>query len=57
MKLAEVLEQYRWAKKLTLRDFAKELGFSHTSLGRFLNGGKLDGANLAKVFRWLLEEA
>ena len=57
MKLAEVLAQYMWAKKLTLRDLAAELGFSHTTLSRFVNGGVLDGKNLAMLIRWLLAEA
>ena len=57
MKLAGLLTHYCRAGKLTLRDLATEIGFSHATLGRFLNGGLLDGKNLAMLIRWLLAEA
>lgn len=57
MRLADVLKQYRWATKRTLRDMAAEIGVSHATLNRFEDGrGELAGETLALVLRWLLTE-
>lgn len=54
MNLAAVLKQWRWASKLTLRDAAKQIGVSHTTLLRIENGQAADSKNLSAVLRWLL---
>ena len=56
MRLCEVLRQYRWATKQSLRPLAAELGMSFATLSRIENGGTPDGRNLSAILRWLLEE-
>ena len=55
MRLCEVLRQYRWATKRTLRPFAIELGMSAATLSRIENGATPDGRNLSQILRWLLD--
>lgn len=58
MQLAEVLKTYRWASKLTVRDMAKRIGISYSTLNRFEDGrGDLSGETLAIVLTWLLGRA
>lgn len=55
MRLADVLKQYRWATKRTVRDLAREIGVSHATLNRFEDGrGELSGETLALILRWLM---
>lgn len=56
MKLCEVLKQYRWAIKIGLREMAKEIGFSASTLSRVERGELPSGPNLAKLLCWLLKE-
>lgn len=53
MKLAELLQEYRWAKKITLRQLAGGIGISHSALHRLEKNLPVDQKNLAKVIKWI----
>lgn len=57
MNLNEVLKEWRWAKKLTTRQFAKMIGSSAATISRIERGENCDGETIAKILRWLFTEA
>lgn len=55
MKLGELLAYYQKEKKLTLRQFAKEVGVDHTTLWRVMKS-RDNGENTKQwptILRWL----
>ncbi len=57
MRLGPVIAGYRWANRIDLRDLAKEIGTSPSTLSRFENcKSSGDGETLAKILKWLLAE-
>ena len=55
-RLSSVLKEYRWAKRVGVRELARQIGVSAPTLNRIERGGNPDGASLAKILRWLLGE-
>ncbi len=56
MRLGELVKEWRWAKKINVRDAAKEIGISAATLSRFERGNAIDGDVLSKLLRWSLME-
>ena len=56
MRLRKVLENHLLLDRKNQRDFADEIGWSHSSLSRFLNGKSVSQEYLAKLICWLLTE-
>jgi helix-turn-helix protein len=56
IKLGKILNSYRLAEKIPLRDLAREIGIDHTVLAKFENGRATKEATLAKIFVWLLSQ-
>lgn len=57
MKLGEILKIYRMIQSIKLKDFAKEIGITHSTLSRLENGRTINGESLSKVLIWLLKES
>ena len=55
-RLSYVLKEYRWAKRVGVRELARQIGVSAPTLNRIERGGNPDGTSLAKILRWLLGE-
>lgn len=53
MKLGKLLNCYRVMERLVLRDVAKDIGVSASTLSRFENGKGIDSASFAKLLVWL----
>ncbi len=56
IKLCKILNSYRLAENIPLRDLAREIGIDYTVLAKFENGGATKEANLAKIIIWLFSE-
>lgn len=56
MKLGEVLKEWRWARRFTVRQTAKVLDISAATLSRFERGETCDAKTLSKILCWLLSE-
>ena len=54
--LGRVICAWREKEGLTIREAAKLIGFSYSTLSRIENGMSVDGRNLKKLLRWLLQE-
>ncbi len=57
IKLCKILNRYRLAENIPLRDLAREIGIDYTALARFESGRAAQEANLAKIVIWLFSEA
>jgi DNA-binding XRE family transcriptional regulator len=55
MILGTVIQKYRVASDLTLRDISKEIGIGAATLMRLEQGRDPDGATLTKVLIWLFK--
>ena len=56
LKLAEVLKQWRYGARLSVRAAAHDIGIGYSTLSRVENGEWPDGRTLAIILRWLLSE-
>lgn len=54
MKLGELIKEYRWAKRINVRDLAKIIGCSAATLSRFERGRNPDGITTTKILKWIL---
>jgi len=54
--LGRVIRAWREKEGLTIREAAKLIGFSYSTLSRIENGMSVDGRNLKKLLLWLLQE-
>jgi transcriptional regulator with XRE-family HTH domain len=54
MLLGTILKEYCHQKRIGLRPLAKEIGVSHTTLSRFMNGNSVDSDTLKKILLWIL---
>jgi transcriptional regulator with XRE-family HTH domain len=57
MRIGELIANWRWAKKLSIRDAAHVFGISAATLSRVENGREMDAHTLGKLLTWMLEEA
>jgi hypothetical protein len=57
MQLSEVLKQWRWAKKISVREAAKLIGIGFSTLSRVENGEDPGGESLAAILKWLLTKS
>ena len=55
--ITEVLRQYRWASRQTVRQLAAQIDIDDGALSRFERGESISAETLTKVLRWLLTEA
>ena len=55
--ITEVLRQYRWASRQTVRQLAAQIDIDDGALSRFERGESISAETLTKVLRWLLNEA
>ena len=55
MQLGDVLRKWRLMRDLTVREAAKVMGLSVATLSRIERGENMDGAVLAKILTWLLQ--
>lgn len=53
--LGRVLKLWRNVRDLTTRDFAIELGISHSTLSRIENGKPMELTTWLKIQNWLLK--
>ncbi len=53
MRVADLLTNWRFINKLTLRDAAIEMGLSPSSLARIERGKIPDGDTLIRLMNWL----
>ena len=56
MRVAELITNWRFIKKYSLRDAAEEMGLSSSSLARIEKGKVPDGETLIKLVNWLFGE-
>ena len=56
MRLGDVLAKWRWAAHITVRDAAKMIGISAPTFSRIERGEPMDGATMAKILKWLLQD-
>ena len=56
MRLGALIRKWRTMSELTVRVAAPMIGISAATLSRIERGEPMDGATLAKVLRWMLEE-
>ena len=56
MRLSGVLREYRWARKIGLRDLAEAIGVSSATLSRIERGDMPSGKSLSLILQWLLAE-
>lgn len=55
MRIGDVLRDWRWANKYTIRDAARIIGIkSHSTLSRLESGKPCDAATLGKIIAWLV---
>lgn len=54
MRIGKLLLRHRAAEGLGVREFAKELGISASTLSRIENGEEMTGENLARILYWML---
>lgn len=52
--LGEILNCWRWQKRITVRDAAVQIGLSASTYSRLERGCSIDGDTLATVLAWLL---
>jgi transcriptional regulator with XRE-family HTH domain len=54
--LGRVVRSWREKEGITIREAAKIIGFSYSTLSRIENGLTVDGRNLTKLLLWLLQD-
>lgn len=54
MKLAELLQDHRFTRRLTLRQLAAQIGVSAATISRLEAGRGCDGTTMARLLTWLL---
>jgi transcriptional regulator with XRE-family HTH domain len=57
MRVGDVLRGWRLHREIGLRELAKALGLSPSTLSRLETGEDVSAQNFAKVLRWLMEES
>ena len=56
MRLRNVLENHLLLARKQQKDFAQEIGWTESSLSRFLNGKSVSQEHLAKLICWLFTD-
>jgi predicted transcriptional regulator len=54
MVISEMIKLYRSKQSLNIRDCAKEIGISNSTLCRIENGKDCDLKSFVKLFTWLM---
>ena len=54
MKLGEVMRKWRTMEDRGVREVAKEIGMSSSTLCRFEGGKPIDSSTFAKILYWLV---
>lgn len=54
MMLATLLQAYRAESGTSLRQLARQIGISHSSLFRFERGQDIESPQLAKIYHWVM---
>ena len=53
MKLGELIRLWRNVEGIAIRDMAKDIGISYSTLSRVERGEMMDGKTLAALLHWL----
>jgi len=56
MKIGPLLLRWRAAERIGVRELAKQIGLSYSTLSRVENGEEPSGKTLAAILRWMLEK-
>jgi transcriptional regulator with XRE-family HTH domain len=56
MHIGEVLKDWRFVEKMTLREAGTRLGISHPTLQRIEQGKMMDAETMVKLMRFLFEQ-
>lgn len=54
MRLGKVIADYRHVNRIGVREMAREIGTSHSTLSRIERGLPSDAKTLVKILDWLL---
>jgi transcriptional regulator with XRE-family HTH domain len=54
MRLGQLILNWRIMERWSLRDAAKEIGVSYTTLSRVERGEAMDGVTLAAILKWIV---
>lgn len=57
LNLAEVLRQWRYGSRLTVREAAKRIGIGYSTLNRIEGGEHPGGETLVQLLTWLFTNA
>jgi transcriptional regulator with XRE-family HTH domain len=56
LNFCEVMRQWRWASRRELKEVAKEIGISDSTLSRFERGESVTADTLSALLKWLLRD-
>lgn len=56
MRLGQVLADYRYARRIGVRELAKDIGLSTATLNRIENDAACDARSLIKIMQWLFAD-
>ena len=56
MRVGWAINGWRKSNQIGIREAAKMIGISHSTLGRIENGKNCDGKTMAKVMLWLFDD-
>jgi transcriptional regulator with XRE-family HTH domain len=55
MRIGILIQNWRRIQDIGIRDTAKMIGISHSTLSRVERGENTDSATLTKILKWILE--
>jgi transcriptional regulator with XRE-family HTH domain len=55
MRLGFILKEYCYQKRIGVREMAKIMGCSASTVSRFFNGEAIEGETLANLLIWILQ--
>jgi len=56
MKLGKLIHIYRFSKDIGIRDMAKKIGISGSTLSRIENGKQVTSTTFYKLLKWMMEK-
>ena len=54
LNLSDVLKQWRYGARLSVREAAERIGVNYSTLSRLENGEDPGGESIVRIVRWLL---
>ena len=52
MRLGNLIADWRWRNRIGIREVAKQIGISSSSLSRIENGRSVDSRTMTKLMLW-----